>query len=51
MKYTVYEIFPDGKCFWRFESEDKFECEVYVGHHKYDNPRSKSTLIIARVDH
>lgn len=35
MKYTVYEVFPDGKRFFRFESDDHFECEVYVDHHKY----------------
>lgn len=36
MKYTVYEVFPDGKKFFRFESDDHFECEVYLAHHKYD---------------
>lgn len=36
MKYIVYEAFPDGKRFFRFESNDRFECEVYVAHHKYD---------------
>ena len=37
MKYSVYEIFKsDGKKFLRFSSEDKFTCEVYVDHHKYD---------------
>lgn len=30
MLYTVYEVFPDGKKFFRFESNDRFECEVYV---------------------
>lgn len=41
MKYTVYEVFPDGKQFFRFESDDRFECEVYVAHHKYDHKVSK----------
>ena len=36
MKYTVYEVFPDGKKFFRFENDDHFECEVYVSHHKYE---------------
>ena len=36
MQYTVYEVFPDGKKFFRFESNDHFECEVYVAHHQYD---------------
>lgn len=36
MKYTVYEVFPDDKRFFRYESNDHFDCEVYVSHHKYD---------------
>lgn len=39
--YRVYEVFPDGKRFFRFESNDKFECEVYVYHHEYDCKYSK----------
>ena len=41
MKHTVYEVFPDGKKFFRFESDDRFECEVYVYHHQYDHKVSK----------
>lgn len=41
MRYTVYEVFPDGKKFFRFESDDHFECEVYVYHHEYDHRESK----------
>lgn len=48
--FVVYEIFKtDGKKFFRFESEDKFTCEVYVDHHKYDYGallNGKSELII-----
>ena len=36
MRYQVFEVFPDGKKFFRFESADRFECEVYIEHHKYD---------------
>lgn len=36
MMHAVYEIFPDGKKFFRFESADRFECEVYIAHHQYD---------------
>lgn len=43
--FIVYEIFKkDGKKFFRFESKDKFDCEVYVYHHQYEN--KKSNLII-----
>jgi hypothetical protein len=35
--FVVYEVFKaDGKKFYRFQSEDKFDCMVYVDHHKYD---------------
>ena len=35
--FRVYEVFySDGKKFLRFECEDRFTCEVYVEHHKYD---------------
>ena len=40
-RYTVYEVFPDGKKFFRFASDDHFECEVYVDHHQYDHRISK----------
>ena len=37
MMFTVYEVFKaDGKKFFRFESEDRFDCEVYVHNHCYD---------------
>lgn len=35
--FIVYEVFADGKKFFRFESDDPFECEIYMEHHKYDN--------------
>lgn len=41
MLHTVYEIFPDGKKFFRFESTDRFECEVYIAHHQYDRKIGK----------
>lgn len=44
MNYKVYEVFPDGKKFFRFENEDLFECEVYVSHHKYDHKISKLVI-------
>lgn len=44
MKYTVYEVFSDGKKFFRFESNDLFECEVYVEHHKYDHRASRLVI-------
>lgn len=48
--FTVYEIFKDdGKKFFRFESEDRFDCEVYVSHHCYDAGalrNGKSVLVI-----
>ncbi len=39
--FKVYEIgkngkaYEDGKKFFCFEHKDRFECEVYVDHHKY----------------
>ena len=45
MTYTVYEEFPDGKRFFRFENEDRFECEVYVFQHKYDRGVSGKLII------
>lgn len=46
--YTVYELHKDEKTYERFSSNDKFECSVYVDHHKYDNSitRSGSRLIV-----
>ena len=44
MLYTVYEVFPDGKKFFRFESNDLFDCEVYVDHHIYDHKTSKLVI-------
>lgn len=46
--YKVFEIFPDGNKIFRFESDDIFECEVFINHHQYDYCviRSKSKLII-----
>lgn len=44
MLYTIYEVFPDGKKFFRFESNDRFECEVYVEHHKYDSRIGKLVI-------
>lgn len=43
-RYAVYEVFPDGKKFFRFGSEDHFECEVYVYHHEYDHRESKLVI-------
>lgn len=45
--YTVYEVFADGKKFFRFKSDDSFECKVYKEHHKYDN--RIGNLIIERT--
>ena len=48
--FRVYEVFEsDGKRFLRYESTDKFDCEVYVSHHQYDYgalSRGKSKLVI-----
>lgn len=44
--YVVYEVFPDGKRFFRFENENKIDCEVYVNNNKYDCKKSK--LIIEK---
>lgn len=44
MLYIVYEVFPDGKKFYRFESNDLFTCEVYVDHHQYDHRESKLVI-------
>ncbi len=46
MFYTVYEVFPDGKKFFRFESDDLAECVAYVREHWYDH--KYSTLIIEK---
>lgn len=46
--FAVYEIFPDGKKFFRFESDDRFECEVYVDHHKYDHRVSRLEIVERR---
>lgn len=48
MNYTVYEIMPDGKKFFRFESNDRFDCEVYINNHCYDYNvmRANSALVI-----
>ena len=45
--YSIYEVFADGKKFFRFKSDDLFECEVYMEHHKYDN--RIGSLIIERT--
>ena len=45
MKYTVYEVFPDGKRFFRYESNDSFDCEVYVENHKYSYSVSGKLII------
>lgn len=48
--FTVYEVFKtDGKKFRRFSSDNRFDCEVYVDHHKYDygailNGKSELTI-------
>lgn len=51
--FAVYEVFnSDGKRFLRYESDDKFDCEVYVEHHKYDYCavlNGESKLIIEEV--
>lgn len=44
MLYTVYEVFPDGKKFFRFESNYHYECEIYVEHHKYDSRIGKLVI-------
>ena len=44
MNYTVYEVFPDGRKFFRFESDSQFGCQVYVRNHWYDHKHS--TLVI-----
>lgn len=47
--FVVYEIFKDGKKFWRHESEDEFMCEVFVSNHEYGTNALKhgwSKLII-----
>lgn len=51
-KFFVYEVFNDGKEIERFSSNDKFECEVYLDHHKYDNSiiRSGSSLVIKNLN-
>lgn len=46
--FAVYEIFPDGKKFFRFESDDRFECEVYVDHHKYNHRVSRLEIVERR---
>lgn len=45
--YIIYEVFSDGKKFFRFKSDDPFECEVYMEHHKYDN--RIGSLVIERA--
>ena len=48
--FIVYEIFKsDEKKFFRFESEDRFECEVYVSNHCYDSTalrKGNSVMVI-----
>ena len=35
--YVVYEVFKsDGKRFSRFESDDHFDCEVWIAQHICD---------------
>ena len=38
MYYKVYEVFADNKHFFRFESDSRIDCEVYVNNHQYDRP-------------
>lgn len=45
--YIIYEVFSDGKKFFRFKSDDPFECEIYMEHHKYDN--RIGSLVIERT--
>ena len=51
--FRVYEVFnSDGKKFLRYESTDKFDCEVYVYNHQYDYGallNGKSKLVIEEV--
>lgn len=49
--YQIFEIMTDGKQYFRFETDDKFEAEVWIDHHKYDHSviRSKSKLIIVSM--
>lgn len=47
--FKVYEVFHDGKKFFRFDSEDVGACEVYIAHHRYDAgalAKGKSKLVI-----
>ena len=46
--FTVFEVFPDGKKLFRFESNDRFDCEVYINNHYYDYcvMRANSKLVI-----
>lgn len=46
--YVIYEVFSDGKKFFRFKSDDPFECEIYMEHHKYDN--RIGSLVIERTN-
>ena len=52
--FKVYEIFKaDGKRVFRFESDDRFACEVYVSHHCYDCGalrKGKSRLVIEEAE-
>lgn len=48
--FKVIEVFKnDGQKFVRFESNDKFECEVWIAHFQYEIPavlNGRSELII-----
>ena len=49
--FAVYEIFPDGGKYLWFENADRFECEVFVEHHRYDTGmiRRKGFLVIEPI--
>ena len=49
-RFTVYEVCADNARFIQFESNDGFECEVYVAHHQYDRKFLNTTPNHSRLE-
>ena len=47
--YSVYEFFPDGKSYWLYSNQDKFECECWAHNHgTVASNRGKSVLRVVK---
>lgn len=47
--FAVYEVSEGKRDLWRYESEDRFNCEVWVDHHSYEHPTKARKFEIREV--